>query len=440
MTGYRDIEFEVVRQADKQVWTAFEALRSDGHLPWGSVNLGLRFGVNHEVTAAGSDVDELLQTVLAQDSEVVLRFTFKITQGFSVALNRPEKDTKDTVRIHLGGGQPQNAPQGMTPEKVIKLEAALRRELRAFNYQEALGAVLTEELRQHYQHRESELSRLQAAITKAEETVLRQSTELRKKLEEEYDARRQKLDDQYEELKAASVEEAQKRESELDGREKALEERLAEAEKHDSRYARRQIRRDLKEEFSRRSKKFELTEGTRQLRRPIFYFVLLLLVVFGAGFVGYSLAALARFSFLDEVATSEMLSIGIKQIFFGLAFAATSMFYLRWNNNWFQQHAEEEFYLKRLELDLDRASWVVEMALEWKEEKGTELPPELLSRLTAQLFGDRDSAGTEDLHPADQLASAILGAAANTKIKVPGGEIVLDKKSIQALEKMRKAD
>ena len=73
-----------------------------------------------------------------------------------------------------------------------------------------------------------------------------------------------------------------------------------------------------------------------------------------------------------------------------MGIAATIIFYIRWNDSWFRQHADEEFQLKRFELDIDRASWVVEMALEWKDEKGTEIPEELIERFTENLFKDQN--------------------------------------------------
>jgi hypothetical protein len=47
--------------------------------------------------------------------------------------------------------------------------------------------------------------------------------------------------------------------------------------------------------------------------------------------------------------------------------------------------ADEEFRLKRISLDVDRAIWVVETALEWQEQKQT-IPPQLLEQLSRDLF------------------------------------------------------
>lgn len=87
------------------------------------------------------------------------------------------------------------------------------------------------------------------------------------------------------------------------------------------------------------------------------------------------------------------------------------MFLIRRSNRWFDKHAAEEFSQKRFELDLPRASWLVEMAIEWQSERGSEIPESLVERFGNNLF-EQQEARAEPLHPPDQLASALLGASA----------------------------
>ncbi len=54
-----------------------------------------------------------------------------------------------------------------------------------------------------------------------------------------------------------------------------------------------------------------------------------------------------------------------------------------------------------MELDVDRASWFVEIAFEWKDEKGEAIPLELIERLTQGLFFD--GAADHSVEPADSL-------------------------------------
>ena len=124
----------------------------------------------------------------------------------------------------------------------------------------------------------------------------------------------------------------------------------------------------------------------------------------------------------------------VRQVVFTLAFATTAGFFLRWMNNWAQSHADEEFKLKRLELDIDRASWVVEHALEWKEEKGTDIPEYLLGRLSKNLFSE-DSPNESAMSAADSLALAILRSASSARLKLGDTELQLDKNGIKNLQK-----
>jgi hypothetical protein len=187
---------------------------------------------------------------------------------------------------------------------------------------------------------------------------------------------------------------------------------------------------------------FALTKGTQKMRWVIHAFTVLLLLFFGTS-LALVTAELASAAVSTEVAlsTAKYVVLGLRQLAFALAFTATAVFYLRWNNAWFQQHAQEEFRLKQLELDFDRASWVVEMSLEWKDDRQTELPPELLSRLTTGLFL-RTEGSDEPLHPADHLASALFGSAAELELTLPNGNgrVRLDRKSLNALKKQKKQD
>jgi hypothetical protein len=107
----------------------------------------------------------------------------------------------------------------------------------------------------------------------------------------------------------------------------------------------------------------------------------------------------------------------IKLFVLSLGFAATMIYYIRWNDNWFRRHADEEFDIKRFQLDLDRASWVVEMAMEWNEEKEKEIPKELIDRLTVNLF--QTKASEKIKHPSEEIISKLLEGSAELSITAP---------------------
>ena len=100
-------------------------------------------------------------------------------------------------------------------------------------------------------------------------------------------------------------------------------------------------------------------------------------------------------------------------------------------NKWFEQHASTEFALKQFQLDIERASWIVETALEWKDTKGGNIPDILLDNISKDLFKYEKKDSDAELHPADQLASALLGTASNLKLNVGNSVIEFDGKKLK---------
>ena len=82
----------------------------------------------------------------------------------------------------------------------------------------------------------------------------------------------------------------------------------------------------------------------------------------------------------------------------------------RWNDQWFRQHANQEFRFQQLALDVDRAGYAVEMLMEWQEEKGSEMPAVLVDRLTTGLFTDQTTEARVR-HPTEDVTSALLKAS-----------------------------
>lgn len=79
------------------------------------------------------------------------------------------------------------------------------------------------------------------------------------------------------------------------------------------------------------------------------------------------------------------------------------------------------------------------MALEWKDEKGTSLPSELIVPLTRHLFAMDDIEGEAVRHPVQDLASKLLGASTELNVSVPGvGEAKLDRKAIDRFQRTSK--
>jgi len=254
--------------------------------------------------------------------------------------------------------------------------------------------------------------------------------------------RQKKLDDDFQKKGSDLVAKFERKTEELqkqhEEKQKALEEKEAnfkqrqeQFETRESKYLRRQLSKDMLKILDNFKTKFELTESTRALRRPIHAFLVFLIFVFGGLMVLGFYQTYELLKGLDP-AKVNWVAVGfvsLKQAGFTAAFIAAAWFYVKWNDKWFRQHADSEFMFKRLELDITRANWVVEMAMEWKAEKGTEIPTELLDRLTRNLF--KEDHGGKDGEAPPTIADAILGSAAALKVKAGGTEIDFDRKGLQ---------
>jgi hypothetical protein len=118
------------------------------------------------------------------------------------------------------------------------------------------------------------------------------------------------------------------------------------------------------------------------------------------------------------------------------AFASSVVFYIRWQDRWSNAHAAEEFRLKRFDLDLARASWLVEVMLEWSKAQ-TELPKDLIEKLATGLF-EQSASEPAIKHPAEEILSALLSSSSSINLKLPGGDLGLDRKGVRDL--VRKTD
>ncbi len=132
----------------------------------------------------------------------------------------------------------------------------------------------------------------------------------------------------------------------------------------------------------------------------------LFVITYGAIFYANQLTS---FIGMPEFKTLPFIVLTIKQVALTLGAVGLGFFYIRWLNRWFHQHADAEFELKQFQLDIDRASWLVETVLEWKASKDEAIPDTLLTSLTRNLFSGDERDQSEQLkHPADELASALL--------------------------------
>lgn len=407
------IKFSILPGTDKEYFDAIEALRTSENFPCER----LTFGPIADKAPSDLAKDVAFHEVLNQGMRVFPLVSFHISQQFRVQIKRNQELTTPFDEVTVSSSKPDSQPI-----QFAKLVANLQKLLGQTSLT-AVGNLLGPGAKEHFEAREVALARLE----KMAANLMQEMESTRKQREQELDAKEQTLKKRYDQKLAELETDIKSRKDELEKRSSELESLKKELDDRAAKHARRQHYKDIKEKFKSWNEKFEVTLGTSNLRRSGFWFTLFLIVLTGC------LAGRFLLQSITVQETPALIAAIVKQITFTVLFVSFSIFFIRWNNQWFQRHADEEFRLKRMELDIDRASWFVEMAFEWKDEKGEAIPVELIERLTHGLF--IDEGGSPSVEPADSLAQALLGAA-RFKVKMPNGtELEYDRKGIKELLK-----
>lgn len=411
-----DAKYHIFKLSDQRVVEALQAIASEAGVPTSAkITVSLLAG-NIDATLTQIQDNPEYQELAAANAALSQQISLNsYAQGY-IAVTRQATHDEATIRF---------VEQHVNSAFAVKFLTAVARHLPTYGRTEATDKVLGEELAEFYRRREQGLLQLEGFT----QNLLQRNAEACEKFEKEFDERKRQLQAETDAQKQALEDEHSARLAKLEEREQALEARAKDLDDRDSRHVRREIRKDLKKALAERSNKFELSGSTVQKRYVIHGLFVLLLAATLAILWG-ALPTTKE----DYEAADFWLRVG-KSALATLGFAMTAAFYIRWNDWWFRQHADEEFKLKRLELDIDRASWVVEMALEWKREKDAgPIPAAIMEGVTRNLFEDPIS--TRPTHPAEDALATLLGASAGAVVKMPGGsELRFDRRSKKVLEK-----
>lgn len=359
-----------------------------------------------------------IDTQINRSNSIYDRFIFEINykqRDFAVDIIRNNMLLKVAIRTSDGNNQ--------SIQCIVDVLSAIQEYFLPYQRDEAYDKLLGDELAEFYRKREESLIRLESLSHQ----LIEDNETYRNEINKEYNAKDIKLNEGYEIKKGKLEAELEIQTNLLREKEQELNKKLKEFDDRSSKHVRRQIREDLKKEIDSRNSKFNLTEDTikkRQIIHKIFIFFI------------FCLCSLITHSIyeLNNLSSEYTLYYNIRLLFSVLGFAATIIYYIRWNDNWFKRHADEEFNIKRFQLDIDRASWVVEMAMEWKDEKGSEISKELIDRLTVNLFQSNTSA--KITHPTEDVLNKFLNSSAELNVSIPSlGNITLNNKGVKELKK-----
>ncbi|EMJ95767.1 hypothetical protein [Leptospira alstonii] len=105
-------------------------------------------------------------------------------------------------------------------------------------------------------------------------------------------------------------------------------------------------------------------------------------------------------------------------------FVSLLIFVIRWYSAWYKEHADLEISNIKFGADILRASWIAEMYFELKEEKGLELPQEILQAFTKDLFEPIDTGKKLVTHPYEDILKNISELK---KVKLSKGSFEIER-------------
>ncbi|MBY7801461.1 hypothetical protein KW440_00190 [Vibrio fluvialis] len=408
---------KIPRQSDKKVWTVFKELASQHSVAQINVN-ALGFASIGAVDPNSSSTD--MDALLSKNSSIIDTMSLPIP-GYSVSYHRggsypPEQKSGVFDEILLS----QNNQNQISVEDKINIVAFLNKKLNSFDSSKSVKGDPEAQAQLEAMHI-STLERLEIL----NEELIQKSSDFRESLEKQYSEKQNNLEQNIKKEKERLEGEYREKNEILETKADELEKKIKAIDDRDNTHVRRSLRKDLQEIIQSRSTEFKLTSGTNKLRTPIHILCIFLIALFASGGIWY---AMELFDYLGKEGstTTNIVILAIKQLGLTIGGVGTAVFYMRWLNRWFEQHSQAEFHLKQFQLDIDRASWVVETALEWNTSTGTTIPTVLMESITKNLFEREGEIPVPDMEAGDQLASAILGPASRVKVQAAGGGAELE--------------
>lgn len=444
------VVYKIPRVTDEQIHHALTQLAHE----FGQFEVSLHTGdIPIGTTIYPEANDSNIIAVLDQKTDLINYFTSKI-QG-------------TTLVYHRGGRQGQiweKSPifddlaidiQSFDPTR-IKIAARALEIFRPIQLPSPSDSISLLESQRALQ--ESSFSRLQQQLEK----VFEQTINLRAQIDAQVRSKELSLEADFQQKQNEASQLLQTKIEEVKRREDALEERHKLLDESDNTFARRQIRDRMLSDVSARVQDFGLSDATVAARRPvaigmallgIFLLALLVWTSFELSLTRQNFAQVAVGAAQAKTAPSassapsvvqpntvpthsataapetngtERLLLWIRFSFLSIGLAASILYYIRWQNQWASTFASTEQSLQQFHIDVNRANWVVETCLEWRKETASDIPAPLIDSLTRGLFAGRESTTTV-LHPADELASALMGSASKLSLDINGNKLDIDK-------------
>lgn len=274
-------------------------------------------------------------------------------------------------------------------------------------------------------------------------TQTRNNEEGRKHLLQEYDSRTEQLRREYQERfdrmkadheawEAEAKRRAEERDQELEQLAKALDEREVKLDLQTERDARRKLREKIQTAATKMFEQPDLSDQAKasfeRVAKACRWTIVGAVVLLAVALFVPPVLELG----LKKVLSTEVIwLVWSMRILGGITLAAALIYYVSSLSAWSRQVSSIELRSKQFALDIDRASWLVEMALEYEKE-GKALPAAMVESFTRGLF-DGGAQGAQHEPPSASLLH-LLHNAESLKLGAGGAELTFTGKQL------RKAD
>ena len=358
------------------------------------VNTSAGIKINKQTTASGLTADtEYVETlnVYAERQWLESGFAFVSEQGQTphkqIRLEYHAEDEEGAASLRWGCSN--NVAEQPSDIDAIRLADALHRHFETFSFDQLMKVVLPRAEKAALQYHESVLRSLESATARLGTALADQA----KVNADHLNKLTTELENKFQERTDALDKRAAAREGELAAREAGFKKERDTFDLRENTAVRRTLLDDQKAYIA--ENKVLRVSPTTTAKREIIHHVCIIAMLGGitlAGVFGYGLFKSAAFDWHLLAPFSAGL----------ILFGSTLIFYLKWNNRWFEDHAHAEFYFRKLNSDILRASWIAELFFEWKDKKDIGIPHEVLTSFTRNLFVDT-TVNTVSDHPFDQL-------------------------------------
>lgn len=414
--------------------------------------------------------NELLIKIIKNDLYLLSRASISFN-GFEITLIRgdqtePPSALLDYIQTNQNNGRNEQTAN-ISPEDKVDVVAFLQDKFKANKIISLISNAAPNEYESLIAHHSNTLNKLEQVNT----TLLVDSQKIISQLEIDYSKKKDDLEKQFNITKNILEEEFKTKkntlESECENKRKEVHEleeeinkREAALDDRDNTHVRREIRNKMLDDVNARINNFGVSDSTKRKRRPVFIGIISLCVIFSIllGLSIYESYSIHKENMLALDNIRNVSANGIKEkeagtitpetwakvstiepdqktlywcwlriSLYSFGLLGTVLYYIKWENKWADYHSTSEFQLQQFYIDINRANWAIESCLEWRKNTDSVIPKQLLESITKNLFTSENTEQEKITHPADELASALLGSSSKLKLNIAGHELEIDK-------------